>query len=293
MIWIGHRLGGTLEEEVSAPAFEQFASESEFRAYMSNQETSGFGRQPIGVDIETEMMPAELSFDSGAKPVERYSESNVQVKGIDEPDIVKTDGNYLYTSQEGLMAYERAMPMGVTEPMIGIMPPDRQAYAPTTDVISALPVSGMKKADSVPAQGNLLVTGQRMIVFEYNKVTGFDISNKTDVQQKWQHELEGSQQIETARLIEDKLLLITKTGAYQGSPCPVPLWTGKDPRVIPCTSIWRPDESIPSDSLYTLNLIDPNSGDIINTISFVGSLSQTTIYVSPAFAYLTFSKNAS
>ncbi|AEH06374.1 Beta propeller domain-containing protein [Methanothermococcus okinawensis IH1] len=37
---------------------------------------------------------------SNSNSANRYSETNVQVKGIDEADIVKTNGNYIYYSPE-------------------------------------------------------------------------------------------------------------------------------------------------------------------------------------------------
>ncbi|MDP3733515.1 MAG: beta-propeller domain-containing protein, partial [Candidatus Daviesbacteria bacterium] len=39
-----------------------------------------------------------------------FSETNVQVKGVDEPDIIKTDGNYIYTISQGNLVIAKAYP---------------------------------------------------------------------------------------------------------------------------------------------------------------------------------------
>lgn len=44
-----------------------------------------------------------------------YSETNVQVEGVDEADIVKTDGSYIYTISEGRLIIARAYPSDEAE----------------------------------------------------------------------------------------------------------------------------------------------------------------------------------
>src|SRR3989338_6509248 len=49
-----------------------------------------------------ESSPAPMAAESdagGAGGTKSYSETNVQVEGVDEADIVKTDGTYLYIVQ--------------------------------------------------------------------------------------------------------------------------------------------------------------------------------------------------
>ena len=90
----------------------KFTSEADFKSYLSegnNRSTSGayFGSSVlenriravpganIGAVMETQSLP-----QAGGGAPERVSETNVQVKGIDEPDILKTDGKSLFFSSE-------------------------------------------------------------------------------------------------------------------------------------------------------------------------------------------------
>ena len=84
---------------------KKFASEEEFKAYLQEAELESyesFGMMPMGMGrgelmIQEEMpMAKEVAVPSAAP--ERVSETTVQVMGIDEPDIVKTDGKEIYFS---------------------------------------------------------------------------------------------------------------------------------------------------------------------------------------------------
>lgn len=52
-------------------------------------------------DVQTESATAEVaSEDMAGQGVSDYSDTNLQVEGVDEGDVVKTDGNYLYIIHE-------------------------------------------------------------------------------------------------------------------------------------------------------------------------------------------------
>lgn len=87
------------------------------RDLASGADTSGAVPEPMETGAP---VPAEPAMDNGgekllsAKPVgeingaggEDYTETNVQVKGVDEADIIKTDGQYIYylTGEELIIA---------------------------------------------------------------------------------------------------------------------------------------------------------------------------------------------
>ena len=62
------------------------------------------GAQPMMAMAESVDSAAGAVAGSG---VPDYSETNVQVEGVDEADIVKTDGNYIYTITQGNWYYGR------------------------------------------------------------------------------------------------------------------------------------------------------------------------------------------
>ena len=79
---------------------------------LKSQTTSGYGmmRESMGIGIAPPMaLQKNMAIDpSSASP--DYSRTNIQVAGVDEADIVKTDGKYLYTLTQGKLMIARAYP---------------------------------------------------------------------------------------------------------------------------------------------------------------------------------------
>ena len=76
----------------------------------------GYGYYGWGVDESTD--DAESGGDSnggdGGSPSD-YSETNNQESGVDEPDMVKTDGNHLYVLHDGELSIIKSWPVEETE----------------------------------------------------------------------------------------------------------------------------------------------------------------------------------
>jgi inhibitor of cysteine peptidase len=72
-----------------------FASTDELKSYLVNhtQSSNYFGGKSLGITNGIAPMPSAAS----TQGVEDYSTTNIQVAGVDEADIVKTDGQYIYT----------------------------------------------------------------------------------------------------------------------------------------------------------------------------------------------------
>ena len=114
-----------------------FASVDEFRQYLSQSQSSGRGAfgggraQAFGT-MESVVAPSAtkdgssvalthpLSTDAGGTPATgamRVSETNVRTEGVDEPDIVKTDGSHIYFSREPrYLLYRNPQPMPMPKP---------------------------------------------------------------------------------------------------------------------------------------------------------------------------------
>ena len=78
---------------------------------------SGWGISPRSMMFGEEMMIDGDSINSGTSSsvksggvVVDYSQTNVQVQGVDEPDIVKTDGKYLYIVSGNKVIVVKAIP---------------------------------------------------------------------------------------------------------------------------------------------------------------------------------------
>lgn len=281
----------TIQSEV----FKQFTSETEFRTYLARgQEQSSVAvdamvGRPTLMKSTAEMMPAELPMAVGGGNVpDRVSETNVQVKGIDEPDIVKTDGKQIYVSGEQQYYFAEPMMKMMVAPDIYPVPPQP---IETTQVIQGIPVEQMKSIGKIDKRGDLLLAGTTLLVLGNQMITGFDVSVPESPKEVWSYTLADNRQITAARLIDGKVVLVSSIAVYGSSPCPIPLFKATEQSsIVACTSIWRPETPIPSDTTYTVLSIDPKKGTIENQVSFVGSASQTVVYVSANSVYVSFTK---
>ena len=96
-----------------------FTSNQEFMEYLENSEsysmyssiqTLGSLRTAMPMDgavgipaTISQGMEGSVGMGESVSEPERVSETNVQVEGIDEPDIIKTDGNEIYFSRNGFI----------------------------------------------------------------------------------------------------------------------------------------------------------------------------------------------
>ncbi len=87
------------------PELKKFSSTSEINEFIKNNQAgyldSLYGSRLKGIGTIVPTMVTEDSAAGGASPTPDYSATNVQVQGVDEADIVKTDGKYIYTVSGG------------------------------------------------------------------------------------------------------------------------------------------------------------------------------------------------
>ncbi|MEM4417006.1 MAG: beta-propeller domain-containing protein, partial [Nitrososphaerota archaeon] len=104
--------------QVWTPQIKKFASVQELRAYLMEAQKHSLpqygGFQPpaslnqMGIAV-TQTVTQALAEQGGY----RFSETNVQVSGVDEEDIVKTDGKYIYIAQGSRIFIVRAYPPSI------------------------------------------------------------------------------------------------------------------------------------------------------------------------------------
>jgi inhibitor of cysteine peptidase len=93
---------GTVEK------LQELLDESCTRQEVFYRTSSNAMEKSIAVDsAATEQAPAPIS---GANDLADYSGTNIQVKGVDEADIVKTDGKYIYTLNQNKLNIVKAIP---------------------------------------------------------------------------------------------------------------------------------------------------------------------------------------
>ncbi|MFA5107359.1 MAG: beta-propeller domain-containing protein [Patescibacteria group bacterium] len=284
-----------------------FTSADEFATYLetAKQYTNYFSGSSRAI---SEALPS--STDAGlptkegsAAGISRVSETNVQVQGIDEPDVVKTDGTNIFFSSD-LLYYgvDDVIPLlektvtsetvapDATEPSTGtgsssVSPPITPQNK--TRVLKAFPPEQIAQLASITDNGELLLDGKTLLVLAYNKISGYDVTSPANPKLLWSMDLK--EQYLTARLWQNKLYLVTAVTPDYSTPCPLkPASLDGAEISIPCTRIYHPTVDLPVSSTYTAMVINPLTGKSERDISFVGSTDSTVIYMSPNALYVTY-----
>ncbi|MFA5871489.1 MAG: beta-propeller domain-containing protein [Parcubacteria group bacterium] len=288
---------------------KHFSSEADFKKYLEkSKEISSFsgGAQMLGGGMRSGMANVmEQSADSSKAAIppttaglgsgpERVSETNVQVAGIDEPDVVKTDGKDIYFS----VAQPTVMPLDDTA---GRSDESKELWplgqTGGIKAIKAYPPTDLAIDSKIRQSGNMLLKNNILVVLpdgnyfggSQGKITGYDVSDPKDPKEKWSIELKNNTQVEAARLYGDRIFLVTKSTINSDHPCPFEpyLVNGKN-FSISCQEINHPVAPISSDTTYTVTKMDISTGDTKETATFVGSSSDSVIYMSPDSIYATY-----
>ena len=272
----------------------KFSSETDFKSYLSegSKSSSGayFGSFSFGTrSIELMGPSAGIPQDTKALPQvgggvpERVSETNVQVKGIDEPDILKTDGKSLFYSSENQYYPQPLRPIEMGTSVYPYQSQDK------IKIINALPVDKLTVLGNIEKNGQLLLAKDMLVVFTDRTIYGFDVKDTASPKEVWKIDFDNNSRFSTARLYQDKIYLITQTGINISRPCPIiPLTSGQIPLSIDCVEIYHPSIVIPADVTYTTSIISPVDGKVEKSVSVVGSSSESVIYMSGKSIYITY-----
>ncbi len=287
----------TADDHVAA-----FTSQQEFKEYIEASSAGygfygGFAAGAVMTDMamaEGAPVPTAAKGEAQATEPSRVSETTVQVLGIDEPDIVKTDGNHIYFSP----SYGYYWGGGIREPAVDIAVAVEEGVAesksiapypyeqPKTKVIDAFPVEDMEVAANIERTGEMLLSGDTLVIFSGDTIYGYDVSDPANPEEKWKMELDGS--VSGARLYQGKIYLVTRNWIDRYSPCPIiPLTKDGVPLTVACTNIYHPVRPTDASITYNAMVFDPASGDVEKAVSFVGSYS-SILYMSGNAMYITY-----
>ena len=284
-------------DDPESDAVTTFDSSGEFRSYLRSAEaTSGYA----GLGDQVQASAARTTTADGAPAAEpqaeaggggaggdqrRASDTNVQIEGIDEPDVLKTTSDTLYYSTR--QRHVRSVPM--PEPTPG----DRTAQSepvepPTKDrsgvhLINASDPAAPEVASRLNVSGRLLLANDSLVVFEGDRLTGYDVTDRENPERTWSKSL--SERVVTARLHAGTVYLVTVDGIDRREPCPI---RPMDDVVVPCTSVYHPTEPAPADATYTVTMLDPTDGEASDSASFVGAGGDSVVYVSADTVYVTY-----
>ncbi len=235
-----------------------FLSEEDFKSYLSKSQElaaypyGAFGAAALGA------MRAEVAKEALPEVPERVSTTTVQVKGIDEPDIVKTDGLRIYFS------YRK------------------------TRAINAFPPQNLSILSEIDKTGDMFLYNNKLIILSYREIYGYDVSDPSSPKQEYKLKLNGS--IVGSRLYNGKIYLVSREYIDIYKPCPIyPVSINGKRVVVRCKEIYHPIRPIPTDIIYTAMVLNPETGNVENSISFVGSYGSSIIYMSKNAVFVTYS----
>ena len=272
----------------SSIKINRFKTDSDLKDYLaknssvvsagySSRQTNALAPEAVGTMKSTDTTTGQAA--------DRVSSTNVQIVGIDEPDIVKTDGQNIYFNRTNNFIYS---PLDSKSTSSMIMP--SRNTAANIQTIKAFPPTKIELGKVIEDQGDMLLAQKSLIVFGSNKVSGYDISDPNNPQQKWSLNYNENNYFNTARLFNNQIYLVTKKSVDINQPCPLEPFSGLSQSIsIKCTDIYYPSvENTDADTFYTIAIIDPVSGEISQTTTFLGSAANSTIYMSKNNIYLTY-----
>lgn len=293
-------------------SLEKFKTDQEFREYMQNSQLNGnYGGSFNALEDRMTTQSAPGGVDSkmslpnvgGGQVPERVSTTNVQVLGIDEPDIMKIDGeNMFYSSPYSyglrpipMLQEKRIAPM--SEPLIGNdfrsppLPPEQSGGIYS---IKMFPPQSLKKLGTVAASGDMLLADNTLVVFNENdygkrSIDGYDVSSPEKPVKKWSIPYQSNSYKVQARLYRGKMYLVTRIDAGGDYPCPVrPFGASIKGGFVPCTEIYHPVNPVSNDTLYTVSRISIDNGTVEKNVSFTGSTNESVIYMSRDSLYVAY-----
>lgn len=293
-LFVSGCLSSDQDKDFNNVGMMSFKSEKEMKAYLNNISSSGsyssavFGTNMVkdeGLAVSeapaSAPVPPSPSSSGDIGYGSDYSKTNVQIAGVDEADMVKTDGKIIYYTPS--LYY----PANVTS-----HDNDKYSYYTydtyqMTYIIDALPAATASIiSEIVGTGGSLYLFNDTLITiktgWDDRNVVAYDVSNPSSPVKSWEQSYDGY--YSSSRMVDGKLYLITQE--YGISPYPL-LYRG---HAIAATDVYYP--SCPgiiypgTDITYFVSKIDIDSGSFEKTIALIGSYS-SILFASGDNLYLT------
>lgn len=303
--------------------WRRLANASDLARYVAERnkaiENSATGAVPPPMPLSPTADDAGRASGAAALP-ERFSGTNVQVAGVDEPDLVKTDGTHLYIGHQPM--YGIAWPImreGAVDSVPRPVPPPvgtsvastPRTLAPATvdampplyrderktSIVRTFPLESLNIASkSIEEHGELLLDDKTktLLILGVDRVTAYDVKNPASPKRTWTYTHDTNTGRMAARLVNGTLYLVMATDLGGTQPCPLGVLRKGDARVmLPCTDIWVPGTIEPVDTTYTVLAMSPASGTVTQKLSLAGERSNVVTYMTEDALYLAHRAEAS
>jgi uncharacterized secreted protein with C-terminal beta-propeller domain len=286
---------GQLSEEPYDNQLKKFNSLDEIKSFVSESDRDFYGS--FGDNVRSfAQAESSVANDASAAKAEEYSTTNIQVEGVDEPDIVKNDGKYIYVVTRGNVAIVEAFPAEGMEVLSEIN---------LSDEVSEIFINGDKLI--LFSQGYEYVdTGIKCVNVHANMETGvfrrcggygdyktfvrtYDVSDRADPVLEDEIVVDGWYR--DARMIDNFVYVVSSKAVYLNAfGLPSYVVNGVEKTVSPSEIYYfdSPDRSYVFNSISAINL---NNGDVNTKIYLMGF--STNLYVSQDNIYLSYHKQVS
>lgn len=264
---------------IAEATIKKFTSEEDFKAYLTKSQTAT--AEDFSLVYRTPLRGQLPEFGGGGGDGDyRYSETNVQVSGIDEPDRVKTDGRNIFISRQEFYVYDD----------FALSPRPPQSLV---QIVNAFPVNNLRLQAGIKQFGDLLLKDNTLVVLSFNALFGYDVSNPSSPREVWKLELPEATELVQVRQFGEHVYLVIKNFIEVERPCPVvPLKQGGRDIAIPCREIYYPTVPISDAATYTVFQVNLKTGQAEKSLSFVGSGFGSVVYMSPQALYITYEQTA-
>lgn len=272
-------------------AYKQASSESELLEYVeaSNDGMYGFGvgvtsnapalveRAAFEDTVDQSMLVTETA-DAGVAKSEssRHSETNVQVAGIDEPDIVKTDGEHLYISTQEQVYLDSLFDSACSSDMD--CNANGKEFVETVDIVNAFPVNDLEVISNgdIKENGEMLLIDDMLIVFANDGLIAYDVTDTANPEKAWEREYGDNVRLVTARAMDEEVYMVTATYLNRNNPCPVvPLLDAG--MSLSCRDVWVPKNVEHINTSYSVLKLDTENGEVDDVITFAGKNDNTVV----------------
>lgn len=301
-----------IADSSSGWGMKTFSTIDELKTYIENNTSNLYyvsdGKYSMGIEGAAPVpAPAQASPNVRLTDSSDYSTTNIQVQGVDEADIVKTDGQYIYTISNpqnvGIYYYAPVTPSGSSIFILNADPQNAKIVAKITLEDGVMPIGLYLSPDStrlaVVANKYTYSTsvpsdrGEMSIVpfysYEATIINVYDITNKANPVLSRSFMASGS--YFNSRLIGDYLYAVTTQSAMiynDAVTLPAVYEAGVGYAAAP-TSIYYADTN-QSDyfsftSFYGIDIMDNQLAPTNMTVLMSGA---STMYVSPSNIYVAY-----
>lgn len=155
-----------------------------------------------------------------------------------------------------------------------------------TQIIKAFPPDQMAELNKIQKSGQLLLSGNKLMIIGSSAITTYDVTDPKNPIERWTKQFASGIYVSNSRLKDGNIFLVTNNYINQENPCPVQAFTTGT--TLACDQIYHPTTPILADTTYQVFKINIDSGEIANSIAFIGSGQSTTFYMSNDNMYISY-----